>query len=93
MLDQLTYTTNRRLRKLFAEFGQEYVVIDLHREQFLRKRSAGTFAAPSTRIVSALTKLPGLGRLVLWSILQYGSIAEGGCEMIILRKPMAAPQC
>jgi SAM-dependent methyltransferase len=93
MLEQLTYTTNWRLRKLFAEFGPEYVVIDLHRAQFLRKRSAGTFAAPSTRIVSALTKLPGLGRLIVWLILQYGSIAEGGCEMIILRKPMAAPQC
>jgi ubiquinone/menaquinone biosynthesis C-methylase UbiE len=93
MLNQITYTTNRRLRKLFAELKPEYVVIDLHREQFLRKRSAGTFAAPSTRIVSTLTKIPVLARLMLWAILQYGSVTEGGCEMIILRKPIVAPQC
>ncbi len=62
LLNQLTYTTNRRLRKLFLALGEDYVVFDLHREQFLAKRSAGEFAATSTRIVTAMTNLPA-GRL------------------------------
>ena len=87
MLSQLTYTTNRRLRKLFSSLGDDYVVFDLHREQFLAKRSAREFAAPSTRLVAAMTKLPLVGSLFLWMILKYASIAEGGCEMVIVRKP------
>lgn len=90
MLNQLTYTTNRRLRKLLTALGPEYTVLDLHREQFLRKRSAGGFAAGSTRLVSKLTTLPVVGSLALWCVLTYGSIAEGGCAMVVLRKPKAA---
>ena len=87
MLSQLTYTTNRRLRKLFSSLGDDYVVFDLHREQFLAKRSARAFAAPSTRLIAAMTNLPLVGSLFLWMILKYASIAEGGCEMVIVRKP------
>ena len=87
MLDQLTYTTNRRLRKLLSALGAEFTVVDLHREEFLRKRSAGSFAARSTRLVAQLTRLPLLGPLALRAILAYGSISEGGCEMLVLRKP------
>jgi ubiquinone/menaquinone biosynthesis C-methylase UbiE len=90
MLDQLTYTTNGRLRKLFASLGPEYVALDLHREQFLRKRSEGSFASASIRLVARLTRLPVLGRAILWAILKYAAIAEGGCEMVILRKAKAA---
>jgi SAM-dependent methyltransferase len=93
MLDQLTYTTNRRLRKLLAALGPEYAVIDLHKEQFLRKRSAGTFAARSTRVVHKLTRVPMIGQIVLWALLQYMSISDGGCEMIAVRKPKVAAQC
>jgi len=65
-------------------------VLDLHREQFLRKRSHAGFAAKTTRTVAKLTKLPVIGGLILAAVLKYGSIAEGGCEMILIRKPGAA---
>jgi SAM-dependent methyltransferase len=87
LLDQLTYTTNRRLRKLLAALGPDYTVIDLHRDEFLRKRTGSGFAGKSTRIVAALTKLPLIGPLVLRATLAYASISEGGCEMLVLRKP------
>jgi SAM-dependent methyltransferase len=90
MLNQLTYTTNRRLRKLLATLGPEYAVLDLHREEFLRKRSAAGFAATSTRWAARLTQLPVVGPVALWIVLTYGSIAEGGCAMLVLRKPKAA---
>ncbi len=89
MLDQLTYTTNRRLRRLLATLGPEYAILDLHKEQFLRKRAAGSFVARSTRLVNKLTALPLIGRIVLGAILQYGSLTEGGCEMVVMRKPKA----
>jgi 2-polyprenyl-3-methyl-5-hydroxy-6-metoxy-1,4-benzoquinol methylase len=87
MLNQLTYTTNRRLRKLLTALGPDYTVVDLHREEFLRKRSAAAFAARSTRLVAQLTQLPLLGPLALRAVLAYGSISEGGCEMLVLHKP------
>jgi SAM-dependent methyltransferase len=90
MLNQLTYTTNRRLRKLLAELGPDYSVLDLHREQFLRKRSGVGFASRSTRLVAKLTQLPLIGPVILWAVLTYGSVAEGGCEMLVLSKPRMA---
>jgi SAM-dependent methyltransferase len=91
MLDQLTYTTNGRLRRLLGALGPEYMVFDLHREQFLRKRSSTGFAARSTRLVAMLTQMPLAGPLVLWALLKYASIAEGGCEMLVIRKPAVLP--
>jgi SAM-dependent methyltransferase len=90
MLNQLTYTTNARLRKLLAELGPDYEAFDLHHEQFLSKRSVAGFAAGSTRLVAKLTQLPVAGRAILWAVLKYGSITEGGCEMVVIRKPRAA---
>ncbi len=90
MLDQLTYTTNRRLRKLLATLGPDYLVFDLHREQFMKRRSGTGFAARSTRLVAKFTQLPLFGPLILRAVLNYGSITDGGCEMLILRKPRAA---
>ena len=92
MLNQLTYTTNRRLRKLLEALGPDFTVIDLHREQFLRKRATSGFAARSTRLAARLTQLPIVGSVFLWALLKYGSIAEGGCEMVVLRKPKAVSQ-
>jgi SAM-dependent methyltransferase len=89
MLDQLTYTTNARLRKLLTALGPDYTVLDLHREQFLRKRSAAGFAGRSTRLVAKLTQLPVVSRAILWAVLKYGSITEGGCEMVVIRQPRA----
>ncbi len=90
MLEQLTYTTNGRLRKLFAALGPDYLVLDIHREQFLRKRAAASFVAKSTRLVASITRLPLVGPVVLASILAYGSISERGCEMLLIRKPKVA---
>lgn len=85
LLNQLTYTTNRRLRKLCATLGSEYRALDLHREGFLQKSHIGSFAARSTRIANRLTKLPLIGCFFRWGILTYGSIGEGGSEMIVVR--------
>lgn len=90
MLNQLTYTTNGKLRKLLANLGADFSVIDLHREQFLKKRQERTFAARSTRLMAALTRLPVAGPFLLQTILWYGSIAEGGCELVVLRRTKAA---
>ena len=90
MLNQLTYTTNARLRNLLTALGPEYTVLDLHREQFMKKRSAAGFAGRSTRLVARLTQLPVVGRPILWAVLKYGSITEGGCEMVVIRQPRAA---
>lgn len=89
MLNQLTYTTNGRLRKLFRVLGAEFEIVDVHRDMFLTKRRANSFAASSTRLVATLTTLPLIGKLFLMLVLKYGSITEGGCEMVILRKSLA----
>ncbi len=86
MLDQLTYTTNSRVRRLLSNLGSDYTVLDLHREQFLRKRAAAGFAARSTRLVAKFTELPIVGAAILWALQKYGSAAEGGCEMLVIRK-------
>jgi len=86
LLDQITYTTNARLRRLLNTLGTEYLVFDLHREQFLRKQEAGSFAARSTRAVSWLTKLPLFGPAILRLVLWFGAIRQGGCEWLVVRR-------
>lgn len=87
LLNQLTYTTNARLRALLDELGTGHRVIDLHREQFLRKCKDMSFASRRAQIVARMTLVPGLGRLVAWAALQFLRVSEGGCEMLILRQP------
>jgi SAM-dependent methyltransferase len=91
MLDQITYTTNARLKELLSRLGPEFEIFDVHREQFLRKRTARAFLARSTRLVASLSRLPVVGSTFLWLVLRYWAIAEGGCEMLVLRKPKAHP--
>jgi SAM-dependent methyltransferase len=88
MLDQITYTTNRRIRKLLAALGQEFTVVDLHREQFLRKRRENSFAGRATRLVSRLTHFPVLGPVILQLVLWFGSVREAGCEWAVIRTSM-----
>ena len=90
LLDQLTYTTNARLRALFRGLGTEYVVIDLHRELFLKKCRQLSFASRRARLIGRLVRVPGIGPLVLRAVLQFWRIAEGGCEMMIVRHPKTA---
>ena len=85
MLDQLTYTTNSRLKKLLRSIGPGYTIVDLHAAEFLRKRASNSFAAASSRLVSKLTRLPLLGKVLLWMVLKYAAIAEGGCAMLLIR--------
>jgi SAM-dependent methyltransferase len=86
MLNQLTYTTNGRLQKLFSKLGPDYVAVDLHREQFLRKREEGSFASRIARLMARMTRLPIVGSFLLWMVLRYSAFREGACEMVILRR-------
>jgi SAM-dependent methyltransferase len=90
MLDQISYTTNRRVRSVLCGLGGGYTAVDLHREEFLRKREEGSFAARSTRIVSKLTRIPLFGPAVLALTLWYGSVREGGCEWVVIKSAPAA---
>lgn len=85
MLDQVAYTTNRRIRRLLIALGPEFIVVDLHREQFLRKRRENSFASRGTRVVSRLTHLPVLGAPILKLVLWFASVREGGCEWVVIR--------
>jgi SAM-dependent methyltransferase len=88
-LDQLTYTTNARLRALFRRLGAEYAVVDLHREAFLKKCVKLSFASRRARLIGRLIRVPGLGPLVLRVVLLFWRITEGGCEMMIVHHPRA----
>ena len=90
MLDQLTYTTNRRLKKWLTALGPEFMVLDLHREDFLRKLAAGSFASAPAKLVRRFIQLPIAGGAVKAAALLFMSIREGGCAMVVLRAPEAA---
>jgi SAM-dependent methyltransferase len=93
LLHQLTYTTNARLRTLLSQLGPEYAVLDLHREDFLRKCRDRSFVSRRARLVGKITQLPLVGGLVLSAVLFYLRTCEGGSEMLVLRKqlPEAGP--
>jgi SAM-dependent methyltransferase len=86
LLDQLTYTTNSRLRALFHGLGAEYVVIDVHRETFLKKCAQLSFSSRRARFVGRMIRVPSLGPLILRAVLQFWRITEGGCEMMIVHR-------
>ncbi len=90
LLEQLIYTTNARLRALFRGLGAEYVVIDLHRETFLRKCAQLSFASRRARFIGRMIRVPGLGPWILRAVLQFWRIREGGCEMMIVHQPKTA---
>ena len=84
MLNQLTYTTNRRLRRMIEELGSGYLLIDMNREQFLTKASKGSFASIPARLVQRLIRLPVIGKLVLAVVLLFLQLREGGSEMLLI---------
>jgi SAM-dependent methyltransferase len=90
LLDQLTYTTNARLRARFRQLGPDYMYLDLHREQFMRKCREASFSSPRARVVARLIKLPVLGPLILRAALLFLRGTEGGCEMVVLRRTGSA---
>jgi ubiquinone/menaquinone biosynthesis C-methylase UbiE len=87
MLHQLSYTTNRRLNQLLKSLGEGYRVLDLHREDFLRKLNADAFASAPAKFVARLIQVPLFGALLKAFVLLYLQIREGGCSMVVLRKP------
>jgi len=85
LLGQLTYTTNWRVRKLFASLGVTRVE-DLNCAVFLAKcRGRGANPSRKGRIVKALTEEPLIGKFVLWAASLYIRLREGGSEMLALK--------
>jgi SAM-dependent methyltransferase len=85
LLDQLTYTTNGRLGALLSKAGAGYRVLDLNREQFLKKFDQNSFASKRARFVAKAMRLPGFGRFIGRFAIKFLSLTEGGCEMLLIR--------
>lgn len=83
LLSQLTYTTNWRVRRLFAGLGVTRF-LDLNSEGFLAKcRGQGTNPANwKGRVVQRLANKPVVGNVVLWAASLYVRLREGGSEML-----------
>jgi SAM-dependent methyltransferase len=86
LAEQLTYTTNGRVRRLLRSLGEDLVVIDLNREKFVKKSVNGTFVSKRLRFVSAVNHLPLVGKLTLSIALFCVRLREGGSEMLVLRR-------
>lgn len=86
LLDQLTYTTNGRLRKLLGKLGPGYTMMDLHRDRFLEKCKRGTFSVLRARFVSKMMRLPFIGSVVSVVALYFLRCTEGGSEMVVVRE-------
>jgi len=86
LLNQITYTTNSRLRRLVRDLGPPYATIDLHREKFLEKCEQGSFLSLRARMVCWMADLPVIGRVITWAALRFLSWTEGGVEMIVVRR-------
>jgi SAM-dependent methyltransferase len=84
MIDQITYTTNARLRIILSDLGPGRTVLDLHREQFLEKRAAGSFVSRKMKWVSRLTRVPLVESLLLRLVLWLVRVLEGGCEFVVV---------
>jgi SAM-dependent methyltransferase len=92
LLNQITYTTNSRLRALAGDLGSQYATIDLHREKFLEKCQHGSFLSLRARMVSRMARLPAVGPVIRWAALRFLSWTEGGVEMIVVRKKEEEPE-
>ena len=86
LLNQITYTTNSRLRALAGGLGSQYATIDLHRQRFMERCQHGAFLSLRARIVSRMAKFPVIGRLVIWAALRFLSWTEGGVEKVVVRR-------
>jgi SAM-dependent methyltransferase len=87
MLQDLYYTTNHRLRKWLEAMGDEFEVLDLHREQFIRKCAGeGEFASGRARLLKKLISFPLFGPVLKALVLRWIRLREGGCAMLVLRR-------
>jgi SAM-dependent methyltransferase len=90
MLRDLYYTTNYRLRKWLEAMGDEFEVLDLHQEQFIRKcAGVGEFASGGARLLKEMISFPLLGPALRALVLSLIRLREGGCAMLVLRKETA----
>ena len=85
LLNQISYTTNSRVRVLAGGLGSQFATIDLHREKFLKKRQHGAFLSLRARMVSRMTRLPAIGSMITSAALRFLSWTEGGVEMVVVR--------
>lgn len=90
LLGQLTYTTNARLRKLCRGLGKGYECVDLHGEQLLDKCNGARFARAWVRTVARMMRVPFLGGLLRRGALAFARLTEGGCEVVVIRRPCPA---
>jgi SAM-dependent methyltransferase len=86
LIDQITYTTNARIKKLLQLATPESQVVDLHREQFLEKRSERSFASAKVRAINRLTQLPMVGSPFLSLALWLVTILAGSCEFVVIKR-------
>jgi SAM-dependent methyltransferase len=90
MLRDLYYTTNHRLRGWLEAMGDEFEVLDLHQEQFIRKcAGVGEFASDGARLLKKMISFPWMGPALRALVLSFIRLREGGCAMLVLRKETA----
>jgi len=87
LLNQLTYTTNWRVRQLLTGSGISWFE-DLNCTAFLAKcrGGAGNPANWKGRVAKALVNIPTAGNFVLWAASLYIRLCEGGSEMLAWKK-------
>lgn len=94
LLRQLTYTTNRRVRKLLRKLNVRF--IDLNERGFLAKCMArkSSSATKKARAVQVLAGLPIVSKLILFAASSYMHLREGGSEFLLFREtPGNLPKC
>lgn len=84
LLRQLTYTTNRRVRKLLRRVNARF--IDLNERELLAKcTDQKSSATKKARAVQFFSRLPVLSRLLLFTASSYIRLREGGSEFLVFR--------
>ena len=87
MLRDLHYTTNHRLRKWLGAMGEQYEVLDVHQEQFIRTCAGqGEFASARARLLKKMISFPLFEPVLRALVLRGIRLREGGCEMLVLHK-------
>ena len=86
LLQQLTYTTNQRVRELLRELNTRF--IDLNERGFLAKCSGHKSAAATkkARVVQWLARRRVVSRLLLSAASAYIRLREGGSEFLVFRE-------
>lgn len=83
LLNQITYTTNWRVRKLLRDLGVAF--LDLHCEDFLAKCRAGNFTSRRARSIARLSRVRFFGPAVLKAVCLALRLREGGSEMLAFK--------